>query len=321
MITHLYIGVDVSKNWIDVCMSPDSDKAVVRYTNDAKGHALLIECASLLADKVHVCMEHTGGYNLPLATACFNAGMAVSVIDGSKLVHFRKSLGRAKAKTDQADAVLLQRYARAQKPSLWYPLPDEYRTLRELVRHRETLVDMLTAWGSRTKQAVESEFVMAQRKANCEIFRLQLKELGKEIAGHIKRHPGLQKSLALLETIPGIGNVSAFRILAEAGPIANYKSVKEFAMAAGLSPISVGSGQKAPKGKLPVYGNGDLRTAFFFPVVASKSHKIGVWHFMQRIEKNGAKAKLTVITAGMRKLAHIVWGVLTTQTKYDRTKM
>jgi transposase len=321
MITRIYVGADISKDWFDVCMSLDEKAPVERYSNNPVGHAKFIKAVSPLARKVHVCMEYTGGHETPLALACRAANIIVSIIDGGKFSAYRKSFGRAKSKTDKQDAKLLARFASERKPPEWFPVPDEYRTLRELVRHREALIQARTAWGCRAAHTVESELVTAQRRTLREVLALQIKEVGKAISAHIKAFPSLKEARDLLVGIPGIADVSAARIIAETGPISNYKSPKQYAMAAGLCPIVIHSGQKTPPGKLPVYGNAELRCALYFPVVCSISHKVGVWNFMQRVEANGDKVKMTVITAGMRKLAHIIWGVLSSKTKYDKDKM
>jgi transposase len=192
--------------------------------------------------------------------------------------------------------------------------------LRELVRHRQSLIQAKTAWGCRSSHTVESELVTVQRKTLCEVLALQIKELDKAIAAHIKASPSLKEALDLLVSIPGIAPVSAATILAETGPIANYKSAREYALAAGLVPIVIHSGQRTPPGKLPVYGNADLRCALYHPAITCKSHNIGVANFMERVKGNGDKLKMTVITAGMRKLAHIVYGVLSSKSKYDNNK-
>jgi transposase len=321
MITRIYIGVDISKNWFDVCTSLDEKAPVERYLNNPDGHARFITAVSVLARKVHVCMEYTGGYETPLALACRGANLIVSLIDGGKFSTFRKSFGRARAKTDRQDARLLARFGSERKPPEWFPVPDEYRTLRELVRHRQRLLEAKTEWGSRASHSVQSELVSAQRLAQRQVLGLQVKECDKAIDAHLKAHPSLEQALGLLVSIPGIAKVAAARILAESGPISNYKSARQYAMAAGLSPIVLHSGQKTPPGKLPVYGNAELRCALFLPVVASMSHKTGVWDFMQRIQKNGDKLKMTVIAAGMRKLAHIIYGVLKSKENFDKTKL
>ena len=321
MITRIYVGVDISKNWFDVCTSLDENASVERYSNNPDGHAKFIKAVTPLCGKIHVCMEYTGGFETPLALACRAANLVVSMIDGGKFSTYRKSFGRAKSKTDKQDAKLLARYASERKPAEWYPVPDEYRTLRELIRHRKSLIASKTAWGCRASHTVENELVTAQRQTLREVLGLQIKELDKAISAHIKASPSLAEALKLLVSIPGIAEVAAAGILAETGPISNYKTPKEYALAAGLNPINIHSGKNTPPGKLPVYGNADLRSALYFPAVCSKSHKMGVYKFMERVAGNGDKVKMTVITAGMRKLAHIIWGVLSTKTKYDKDKM
>ena len=309
MITRIYVGVDISKTWFDVCTSLEQSAPVRRYSNNSQGHAKFITAVCPLAGKIHVCMEYTGGYETALALACRAANLVVSLIDGGKFSIYRKSFGRAKAKTDKQDAKLLARYASERKPAEWFPVPDEYRTLRELIRHRQALIESKTAWGCRAAYTVESQLVTVQRQTLREVLALQIKELDKAILAHIEAHPSLKKARGLLVSIPGIANVAAARILAETGPISNYKSAREYAMAAGLCPIVIHSGQKTPPGKLPVYGNAELRCALYFPAVCSRSHKFGVWKFMEKVESNGDKLKMTVITAGMRKLAQHTSGV------------
>jgi len=319
MITRIYVGIDMSKGWFDACISLDESVKVERYKNTPDGHDQFIKAVSPLAGTVHVCMEYTGGYEMPLAVACREASLKVSLIDGGKFSLYRKSFGRAKAKTDKQDARYLLRYAIDRKPEEWFPFPDEYRTLRELVRHRISLIESKSAWGCRAGHTVESPLVTAQRQTLKDVLALQIEAADKAIAEHVRNSPSLKADMDLITSIPGIGEVAGARILAETGPISNYSSAREYALAAGLCPIVIHSGQKTPPGKLPVYGNAHLRCALYFPAVSCKSHKIGVWKFMEKVQANADKAKMTVITAGMRKLAHIIFGVLTSRTKFDIT--
>lgn len=321
MITRLYIGVDISKKWFDVCVSLDANTPVNRYTNNPAGHTKFIKDVSVLARHIHVCMEYTGGYETPLALACIAANLIVSLIDGGKFSTYRKSFGRSKAKTDKEDAKLLARFGSERKPSHWFPVPDDYRDLRDLVRHREKLIEEKTAWGCRAAYTVASELVTVQRRTLVEVLTLQIEDSDKAISTHIKASESLLEARNLLISIPGIADVSAARILAETGPISNYKSAREYSMSAGLIPIVLHSGQKTPPGKLPVYGNAELRCALYYPTVTCKAHKIGVWKFMEKVQGNGQKLKMTVITAGMRKMAHVIYGVLTSRNKYDKEKM
>ena len=317
MISRIQLGIDISKRWFDVCVLAGKEASYFRYDNTPKGISLFLRAVEGLAKKHHVCMEYTGGYEKPLARACCQAGFVVSLVDGAKISHFRKSFSSSGSATDKSSSYLLALYCKQRRPAQWFEVPDEYRTLKELVRHRESLIESKTAWTCRKKSITESELVSAQKEALCQVLALQIKELEEAILALIKKHPHLEEAFQLLKTVPSIGPVSAARILAETGPIDNYACAKAYALNAGLAPITIHSGQKTPPGMLPVYGNRDLRCALFFPAVVSKRTGKGVGPFMEKIEAHGNKLKMTVITAGMRKLAHVVYGVLKNKTPFD----
>lgn len=321
MISRIQVGIDISKKWFDVFCLIGKEEFRARYGNTQEGRGSFISVVQTLAKRVHVCMEYTGGFETALAMACKEAGFTVSLVDGAKIAHYRRSFGSAKHKTDPNCAQLLWRFCKERRPPEWFPFPDQYRKLRELVRHRERLIESKTQWSSRSQYTVESPIVAAQRQTLCECLRLQIEKIEEEIAAHIKAHQDLAKDLELLKTIPGVAFKSAVRIMAETGPIENYPSAKAYALAAGLVPIMIHSGQSVPPGKLPIYGNRELRCSLYFPVLVSKRLKKGVWSFMERVGNKGDKVKMTLITAGMRKLAHIVFGVLSSQMPFDPQKM
>lgn len=321
MISRLHVGSDQSKNWFDVhAAARGREPLTARYPNTADGHKRFIdEVRGFGAKKVHVCMEHTGGYERALALACREAGFIVSIVDGAKIAKFRDSFSSTGAGSDKKSAYLLARFCRERRPQAWFPAPDEYRKLRELVRHRESLVGARSEWLCRASNEVESPLVHAQRQAIIDTYSLMISELEKEIEGHVEAHANLEGAVRLLRTIPGIGATSAVRILAEMGQVENYSTAKELALAAGLVPIVVSSGQKVPPGKLPVYGNQELRCSLFYPSLVGKRNGTGVGPFIARVERSG-KLKMTAVVAGMRKLCHVIYGVLSSGQPFDPEK-
>jgi transposase len=318
MISRIYVGIDISKRWFDVklMLAKNDDSAIARFAYDEGEVACFVEkLRTLGARRVHVCMEHTGGYETRLALACIEAGFIVSIVDGAKIKDYRGSFSRTGASTDKKSAYLLARYCLERRPERWFPMPDEYRKLRELVRHRQRLMEERDGWACRASHDVEDELVHAQRSTLVEVHRTMVKDIEKRLAEHVKAHPGLARAVQLLVSIPGIAFKSACRILGEVGPIENYNSAKELALSAGLVPIRIESGQKVPPGKLPIYGNKELRCALFFPSMVCKRTGKGVATFIERVGRNN-KLKISAIVAGMRKLAHVVYGVLSTQTPY-----
>ena len=322
MISRLNVGSDISKKWFDVYLRLKGREVfTARYANTPEGHKLFIDkMRSFGARKVHVCMEHTGGLERPLALACKEAGFIVSLVDGAKIAHFRDSFSSTGAASDKNSAYLLARYCWERRPEAWFPAPDEFRKLRELVRHRESLIEARTEWKCRVANDVEDRLVHAQRHTLIKTYNLMIEEIERELAAHIKAHENLAEAVRLLQTIPGVGATSSVRILAEMGQIDNYATAKELALAAGLVPIVVSSGQKVPPGKLAVYGNKELRTSLFYPSLVGKRFGTGVGPFITQVERR-SRFKMTAVVAGMRKLCHVIFGVLSTGQPFDPEKM
>lgn len=322
MLSRLLIGSDVSKRWFDVHMFIGRESFECRYANTRDGFNQFQEkVVSLGAKKVHVCMEFTGGYETPLAMFCKEVGFIVSIVDGAKMAHYGRSFTSTGSGSDKRSAYLLARFCLERSPEEWFPFPVEYRKLRELVRHRERLLESKTQWSIRARFIVEDKLVTAQRKTIIAVLKAQLEEVEKQILSHIQAHANLRQSLKLLMGIPSIGFKSASRIIGESGPIENYFSARCYALQAGLLPIVRSSGQHVPPGKLPVYGNKELRSAFFYPAIVSKRTGKGVGGFIRKMSARENTLKMTAIVAGMRKLAHVVYGILRSGKPYDPDKM
>jgi transposase len=321
MITNLHIGSDISEEWFDVCALIGKNPRVERFDNTESGHqAFLAWARAFQARHIYLAMEHTGGCENALALVCHAQGLRVSLLDGLQVARYRESLGRTQAKTDRNDARLIARFLKERKPALWSPNPEEYRILTELVRHRQDLVDTRKAWMCRARKASVSPLVCAQRDCQRQVLDEQIKELDKAIAEHVKSHANLQTEVKLLDGLPGIDIVSAVRILAEMGPVGDYKTPRDLALYAGLCPIQSQSGKDAGKGRLFPYGNRQLRNALYMPVIVALRLKGPLARFADRIRENGAKSNKTVIAAAMRKLVQVIHGMLSSGTEFDETR-
>jgi transposase len=319
MIARLYVGVDISKEWFDVVVLQGRDPQPVRYENSEEGiQKFMLELAGL-GKKPWVCMEYTGGYELALAMALKDAGITVSLIDGGILASYRGSHTRSKLKTDAQCAWLIARFCKERQPNVWIPVPDEYAQLRELVTHIDDLTKAQTAFKCRNHKPGQSEFVNAQNKTSLDFFALMIAEAKKQIQELLNRYPRLAEEVELLKTIPGIAVTSAVKILAETGPIENYSNARSYSLHAGLCPIVSHSGKRTPPGRLPVYGNRNLRSAFYWPVIVAMRLGKGIAPFTDKVSKNGIKLKMTVIAAGMRKLSAVVFGILKHRKAFDQS--
>jgi transposase len=140
-----FVGIDVSKDHLDLHTRPDGSAA--RYANDPAGIAALVARAAQLAPE-RIVLEATGGFEAPVAAALAGAGRPVVVVNPRQVRDFAEATGQL-AKTDAIDAAVLAHFAEAIRPDV-RPLPDaDARALAALVERRRQLVEMRTAEANR----------------------------------------------------------------------------------------------------------------------------------------------------------------------------
>jgi len=127
----------------------------------------------------------------------------------------------------------------------------------------------------------------------------------------------LKQQSELLDSIPGIAETTAARILAEITDIAQYKSARQVAAYAGLVPRERQSGTSVRgRTRLSKIGNARLRRALYFPAITAIRCSEFFQAWTKGLRERG-KSKMSVICAVMRKLVHLAYGVLKTGKPLD----
>jgi transposase len=132
------------------------------------------------------------------------------------------------------------------------------------------------------------------------------------------------KVVELLMSIPGCGEICAWTIRAWMDDITRFSSPKKFAAFAGLVPWVQNSNETIHYGKITKRGPQELRTALVQVVMGLRrlQAKTCVWRLMQRYEAmKKSKGSGRSIIATARKLAVIIWNMLTEGVAFDEKKM
>ena len=103
----MFVGIDVSKNQLDVCARPSGEAFVV--ARDDKGLADLVERLRGARPELIV-LEATGGFEQIVAGSLAGAGLPVVVVNPRQIRDFARALGRL-AKTDRIDAEVIALFA------------------------------------------------------------------------------------------------------------------------------------------------------------------------------------------------------------------
>jgi transposase len=267
---------------------------------------------------VHACMEATGTYGEALALFLHQAPHTVSVVNLAAIKAFAQSR-LSRTTTDSVDAGLIARFGLAQAPPRWTPLPPEVRELQALVRRLESLIEMRVMEENRLSSGITVDRVRQSVEELLNHLNEQIKRCQELIRTHISNHPRLRRESELLDSIPGIGETTAARLLSERVDIQPYSSARQVAADAGLVPRERQSGSSVRgRTRLSKIGNARLRKALYFPAITALRCSEFFQTWAEGLLQRG-KSKKSVICAVMRKLVHVAYGVLKNGKAFDPT--
>ncbi len=298
-VRHHHVGIDVSKERLDVCSLPDGE--VFSVANDQAGiDELLARLAQPTASPQLVVLEATGRYERPAAAAIAAAGIAVAVVNPRQSRDFAKATGRL-AKTDKIDACVLARFAAAvgPRPSV---LPDEEaQALQAILTRRRQLLEMVVAEKNRLLMAPEA--VASRIRAHVRWLEKELDRADRELDEAVEASAAWKENEALLRGVPGVGPVLARTLLAEL-PELGALPHKRLSALVGVAPYNRDSG--AFRGKREVWGGrAPVRAVLYMGTLAATRHNPVLKEFYERLLKAG-KPKKVALVACMRKLLSIL---------------
>jgi transposase len=303
------VGIDISKADFHACLLQGPKCARKSFPNMPGGYRQLRAWLhNRKCKQVHVCMEATGAYWLPLARALYESGATVSVVNPSRTALFARSQLR-RTKTDAVDAEMIAQFCQTQGPSAWTPPAVEILQLRSLLGYR----DQLIAEQIRFKQIAKGmhagdnlETLHTQQLAH---LRAMLMKIDQQIRGLIEAHRPLKTTVGSLTSVQGIGLVTAAALVAKL-PAQRLRNRKAAAAYAGLSPSERQSGTSVRgKSRICKTGNASLRRDLYMPALVAMRFNPILSAFAQRLrEKN--KASKVIIAAVMRKLVVLAFTLI-----------
>jgi transposase len=311
------LGIDVAKETLDIALSDGVHMNHGQFQNSQKGYEQLeLWLRRQTASNAHICLEATGQYGDGVAEYLFTQGFPVSVVNPARIKHYANSKLR-RNKTDKADAQLIAEYGIREKPTLWTPPPARFKDLQALIRHLEDLQGLRQQESNRLQSGVRTRFVLNSLTSMCVLIDDQIKQTKEAIQDHINQHEELKRMQNLLITIPGIGKLTAAKLLGEIRNIFDFQSARQLAAYAGLTPRNFLSGTSVhKKSRLSKTGNANLRKALYMPAVVAIKHNPIIQSFCARLAQSGLRP-MEVIGAAMRKLLHLVFGVLKSGRPFD----
>lgn len=295
---HRVLGLDVAKATITVFCSltqttttiPNTPAAIARLLAPLSDHDLCV-------------IEPTGGYEALAIGLIAGANIPCHRADTLKIKAFNRSFGTL-AKSDPIDARALALYGQERWKTLplFSPHDETQAVLAALVARRQDLVALKVAETNR-KAAPGPACIKSSCAALLKSIARQLAAIDSQIAALIKTSPTLQRTIAISQTVQGVGLRTAIA-MAALMPELGQLTRRQAASLAGLAPHPSDSGTlnryRAMRGGRP-----KVRSALFMAALAATRAQGPLRIAYNRLIESGKKP-IVAIGAIMRKIIVII---------------
>jgi transposase len=300
----MFVGIDVAQDSLAIAVQPSRERWTT--ATDAVSIATLVDRLAALAP-ARIVLEATGGLERPLAAALADADLPVVVANPRQVL----------AKTDPIDAAVLARFAEVVQPPV-RPMPNAAaRELRALVTRRRQLIATRVTEQHQERTA-DSPAVAESFAAVLALLEAEIDRLTAEILTRVTLDPAWRAKAAILQSVPGVGAVTASTLLAELPELGTLDR-KRIASLAGLAPMTQASGKTTKRARI-AGGRADVRTALYMPILTALRCNPVIRAFYERLTAQGKPAKVALI-ACQRKLLTMLNAMLRDGTLWQERPM
>lgn len=316
----MFIGIDISKLSFDVALLTNNTYYNRHFDNNKSGFHLLLKWVNSFNEIPLFCLEATGIYGLALAKCLYYQQHNVIVANPLQTHAFAK-MEMSRNKTDKADAQSIARYCQHldhqgnMAKVLYIPKDAEFERVQFLVTRLDQLTKMRSQENNRLDVSLDKAAARSVKAMRTYIDK-QLAIIRKEIAKIVKHNESLNKQVELLTSIAGLGDKTAWVILAYIGDVSLFNNAKQISSYAGLNPRIEQSGSSINRTSLSKMGCAKLRKSLYMPAIVAIRFNPLLKTFYEKLVAKGKPKKVALI-AVMRKLLVLAYGVLKSGKPFD----
>jgi len=305
-----FIGVDVSKDSLDVYVRPDELRR--RLDNTPDGIAELVNFLRPLTPE-RIVMESTGPYQKPVIGALLAEGLPAVVVNARQVRDFAKALGTL-VKTDAVDAAVIAHFAEV-IPTTVRPLPSkDLQEIRALYDRRLQLVHMLAAEKNRRHAAAHgSPKVLRNIDKVIAFLKQQIRDFEERMDRIVASSEAFQTQNVLLQSITGIGPQVSRTLIAYL-PELGQRSRQSITALVGLAPFNNDSGQHSGERHIRG-GRAKVRIGLYQAAVAAIRYSPPMRDFFAALKARGKATKVALVAVA-RKILVLANALLRDNTPY-----
>ena len=305
-------GVDVAKLTLEAHLllpEPATD-LFKRVANHQQG---LLQLQEWLLhhgfDRVHACLEATSTYSDLVAHFLYEHDHQVSLANPARVAAFRTSEGM-RTKTDRHDALLLARFCAQKRPDLWHPTPPAVHQLQVLLAHVDDLHQMRQQERNRLENLRLDSCTRQSLLEHIGWLQAERARTVKRACALVAQISELTEPCAHLDSIPGIAQLTAMRLYSVFFDQARFSHAPTLVAYAGLCPAEQNSGTSVHRrASISKVGNAQIRRWLYMSALSLRRYDPDFMRWAGELKARG-KSNKVILVAIMRKLVHLVHGVL-----------
>lgn len=297
-----FFGVDVSKTALDLAQW--GKKEVTQFENNATGIAAIMAALPSETAVTLIVVEASGGFEQAMVAELAAGSLPIVVVNPTRVRNFARAKGQL-AKTDQIDARMIADFAEAIRPEVRPLGTEEQQLIKALVTRRRQLIDMQTA--EKNRRTSTNPELLPRLQKHLDWLETELAEIEEDLDDWIDQNAQWREKRTSLESVPGVGKVTSFTLLAELSELGTL-SRQKIAALVGLAPFNRDSGRF--RGRRHIFGGrSDVRSVLYMAALSGIRYNPVLKTFYDRLIAKGKLPKVA-ITACMRKLLTILNAII-----------
>ncbi len=324
-----FVGIDISKTWFDAAVikrDHPGESLHNQFSQCADGFKKMVTWLQqqdvLLNTETLFCMEYTGIYNIGLVNFLVDQKAQLWV---EMPLRIKRSAGFERGSDDKTCAIKIAGYAfRYQdKMQLWQPVDGSIEKIKLLIAQRDRVVNAITQLNvpvnelsecgckkeAEQLEKIQSSSLKALQKTKEAIEQFIIKTVGKDVL--------ITKKVQQVQSIKGIGQITAVALLAYTKGFTSFSNAKELACYCGVVPFVKRSGISVRfKPTISPHANKKLKRLLHLCALSAIKNDTEIRAYYEKKVAEG-KNKMSVINAVRNKLIHRVFAVIRDDRYYE----
>lgn len=324
-----FVGIDISKLWFDAALiKTDNPSQIVhrQFVQKPEGYKKLQEWLLIneteIDDETLFCMENTGLYNTGLVNHLIKNKAQLWI---EMPLRIKKAGGFERGSDDKTASVKIAWYAMRYQNNvkLWQPADSNMEKIKNLITQRDRIINALTQLSVPVKElkdcGCEAEAKQMEKIQKPALVALQKTKMNIEalITKTVQQDEQINKKVALVQSIKGIGPVTAVALLVYTKSFDKFDNAKQLACYCGVVPFKKESGTSVRyKPTVSPFANKKLKKLLHLCALSAIKNDKELHLYFERKVMDG-KNKMSVINAVRNKLVHRVYAVLRDERMYE----